>query len=274
MKRAHVRKLRDKKVDRPGAADLLVNTVSELFSWAIKNDIATVNPAEKLEKLGGRTEGFYTWTEDDVEAFEKRWPAGTRPRLAMAIMLYLGVRRSDAVVIGRHHESQDGQMVTFRMFKGRKKGVRMLTLPILAPLRAILDASELGQEAWLESNLGKPCGNAGFGNVFKDWCKEAGLPQCHCHGLRKIGAARAAEAGASEHELMAMFGGEDADMARVYTRKAAQKKLAVSGAAKVAHRVLIVPPTVPPLGIVSKNDALETGWWTRQGADNEAESED
>src|SRR5208337_1271341 len=251
--------------NRPAAADLLVKTVSGLFSWAIKNDLATVNPAEKLERLGGRTEGFYTWTEEDVEAFETRWAVGTRQRLAMAIMLYLGVRRSDAVVIGRKHESQDGQMVTFQMFKGRKKGVRVLSLPILPPLRAILDASELGQEAWVESNLGKPYGNAGFGNVFKDWCKEAGLPQCHCHGLRKIGAVRAAEAGASEHELMAMFGWEDADMARVYTRKAAQKKLAVSGAAKVAHRVPIVPPTVPPAGIISKSNALEAGWWTRQG---------
>ncbi len=132
------------------------------------------------------------------------------------------------------------------------------------------DASELGHEAWLASNLGKPYGNAGFGNVFKDWCKEAGLPQCHCHGLRKIGAVRAAEAGASEHELMAMFGWEDADMARVYTRKAAQKKLAVSGAANVAHRV----PIAPPAGIVRKNSALEAGWWTQQGTDNEAESED
>jgi integrase len=131
-------------------------------------------------------------------------------RLAMPIMLYLGVRRSNAVVTSRHHERQDGKMVTFRMFKGRKKGVRIQTLAILPPLRAILDASELGHEAWLESNLGKP-----YGNVFKDWCKEAGLPQCHCHGLRKIGAVRAAEAGASEHELMAMFGWEDAGMARV-----------------------------------------------------------
>jgi hypothetical protein len=39
--------------------------------------------------------------------------------------------------------------------------------------------------------------------------------------------------GGSEHELMAMFGWEDADMARVYTRKAAQKRLAQSGAAKL-----------------------------------------
>ena len=34
---------------------------------------------------------------------------------------------------------------------------------------------------------------------------------------------------------MAMFGWEDANMARVYTRKAAQKKMALSGAAKVSQ---------------------------------------
>ena len=110
MKRAHVRKLRDKKAG-PAGRRRFAGQDFGLFGWAIKNDLATVNPAEKLEKLGGGTEGFYTWTEEDVEAFEKCWPVGTRPRLAMAIMLYLGVRRSDAVVIGRKHESQDGQMV-------------------------------------------------------------------------------------------------------------------------------------------------------------------
>lgn len=80
----------------------------------------------------------------------------------------LGVRRSDAVVIGPKHASRDGQTVTFQMFKGRKKGVRVLSLPILLPLRAVLDASELGREAWLETSLGNPYSNAGFGNAFKD----------------------------------------------------------------------------------------------------------
>jgi integrase len=121
----------------------------------------------------------------------------------------------------------------FQQFKGRKKTGKYLTLPILPPFRAVLEASQLGQETWLETNYGKPFAVAGFGNIFKDWCKAAGLPQCTSHGLRKIGAVRAAEAGASEHELMAMFGWEDASMARIYTRKAAQKKLALSGAEKV-----------------------------------------
>jgi hypothetical protein len=86
--------------------------------------------------------------------------------------------------------------------------------------------SALGRETWLETASGKPHSSNSFGNKFKSWCVKAGLPQCDHHGLRKIGAVRAAEAGASEHELLAMFGWDDASMARVYTRKAAQKKLA------------------------------------------------
>jgi len=55
-----------------------------------QNDLAIFNPAEKVEKLGGRSDGYYTWTDQDVEVFETFWPIGSRPRLAMAIMLYLG----------------------------------------------------------------------------------------------------------------------------------------------------------------------------------------
>jgi hypothetical protein len=81
-----------------------------------------------------------------------------------------GVRRSDAVSIGRKHESKDAQMVTFQVFKGRKRSVTFLTLPILPPFRDILDASERGLESWLETSFGKPYSVNGFGNSFKDWC--------------------------------------------------------------------------------------------------------
>jgi integrase len=267
LKKAHVRKLRDMKADLPEAANFRLKQISALFAWAVKNDLATVNPAEKVEKLGGGSEGFYTWTDDDVETFENHWAIGTKPRLAMSIMLYLGVRRSDAVLIGKKHESRDGLSVTFAQFKGRKKNAKVLTLPILPPLRAILDASELGRETWLETAFGKPHTAAGFGNIFRTWCVEAGLPQCSPHGLRKIGAVRAAEAGASEHELMAMFGWDDANMARIYTRKAAQKRLAASGAAKVATSGIVVPLIVPPREKAKENNSVE-GYWRPLGESN------
>ena len=148
--------------------------------------------------------------------------------------------------------------MTFAQFKGRKKVVKVLTLPILLPLRAIVDTSTLGRETWLETAFGKPYSSNGFGNKFKDWCVDAGLQQCSCHGLRRSGAVRAAEAGASEHELMAMSGWDDAKMARLYTRKAAQKKLAASGAAKLSH--IIVPPSVPPEKEDQEIKGLGGGW--------------
>jgi len=58
------------------------------------------------------------------------------------------------------------------------------------------------------------------------WCATADLPHCSAHGLRKTGATFAAENGATESQLKAMFGWRSAKMAAHYTRKAEQKKLA------------------------------------------------
>jgi hypothetical protein len=55
-----------------------------------------------------------------------------------------------------------------------------------------------------------------------------------------------------------MFGWENADMARVHTRKAAQKKLAASGAAKLSLSEIIVPPAVPPLKNTKQHNDLES----------------
>ena len=57
-----------------------------------------------------------------------------------------------------------------------------------------------------------------------------------------------------------MFGWEDADMARVYTRKAAQKRLAASGAAKLGYSEIIVPPAVPLTEKTFRNNTLGGGW--------------
>ena len=53
------------------------------------------------------------------------------------------------------------------------------------------------------------------------------------HGLRKAGATIAAENGASDRQLMAMFGWATARQAGVYTRKASSKTLAREAALRV-----------------------------------------
>jgi len=235
MNKAAVRKLRDMKAETPEAANYRLKQIAALFSWAVKNDHAKVNPAAGIEKLEKASQGgYYTWTEADVAAFEARWPLGTRPYLAMAVMLYLGVRRSDAVRLGPKHESKGGASVTVEVWKGRKRLGKVLTLPILPPLRAAIEATPHSPEAYLVTQAGKPHGSGdSFGNWFRDCCRNAGLPECSPHGLRKIAAVRCAEAGATEQELMAMFGWDDPAMARIYTRMAAQKRMAENAAAKM-----------------------------------------
>ena len=78
------------------------------------------------------------------------------------------------------------------------------------------------------------------------------------------------EAGASERELTAMSGWENADMARVHTGKAAQKKLGASEAAKLSLSEIIVPPAVAPIKNTKHNYDLESGWCPRPDSNQHA----
>jgi hypothetical protein len=53
--------------------------------------------------LKGKPGGFHSWTREEVEQFEARHLIGTKARLAMALLLYTGQRRSDVVLFGRQH---------------------------------------------------------------------------------------------------------------------------------------------------------------------------
>ena len=81
---------------------------------------------------------------------------------------------------------------------------------------------------FIVGGTGKPLTKESFGNMFRRACNEAGVTKS-AHGLRKIAATRAAEAGATVAELEAMFGGSGGVMASLYTRTANRRKLALRG---------------------------------------------
>jgi len=75
----------------------------------------------------------------------------------------------------------------------------------------------------LRTAYGKPFSAAGFGNGFRDWCDQAGLPHCTAHRLRKAAARRLAEAGTSQQELKAVGGWKSDSQVAVYIAAADQK---------------------------------------------------
>jgi len=221
-----VRVLRDRKRDFPQAANVRVKAIRRLFRWALEDEIPGVksNPARDVSYLRGRPGGFRPWTAGEVEQYEKCHPIGSTARLALALLLYTGQRRSDVVLFGRQHVR--GGWLQFTQQKNRNRRPITLELPILPVLQRIIAASKTGDLTFLVNENGQPFTANGFGNKMRQWCNEAGLPHCASHGLRKTGAAIAAENGATAHELMSIFGWLTLKEAERYTRTAEQKKIA------------------------------------------------
>lgn len=237
MERRHVRELRDEKADRPEAANARVKALRRVFAWAIEDEVADRNPAAEVPYISTGSEGFHTWTVDEIRHFEARHPIGSKARLALGLMLYTGARRSDVVKLGPQME-RDGYLC-FTETKGRAHKIKEREIRILPELRASIDATPSGHLNYLVTAFNKPFTVKGFGGWFRRRCDEAGLHGCSAHGLRKAGATIAAENGATEYELMAMYEWESPKQAAIYTRKANRKRLA----AEAMHKLV---PSVPP----------------------------
>lgn len=221
-----IRVLRDRKLPAKTAANQRVKVIKAVFKWALAEDPPLVrsNPARDVPRIVVANAGIHTWTVDEVHKFEKHHPIGTKARLALAIFLFTGIRRSDAARLGRQHV-RDGWF-KFRQFKGRNRHPVDIEIPILPELQRVIDASPTGDLTFLTTAFGRPFTIDGLGMRMREWCNEAGLPHCSAHGLRKAGATIAAEKGATVHQLMAIFGWLTLKEAERYTRAAERKKMA------------------------------------------------
>lgn len=219
-----VRALRDSMADRPEAANARVKALRQVYKWAVSCDLSEINPAGNVPYLpSNNPHGFHTWTEAEIELYESVHEIGTVPRLAIDILQFTGVRRSDAVLLGPPHERQG--MLEFTEQKNRKRQPKERIIPILPELRVSIDSTPTGRFTYLITQFKRPFTRAGFGNWFKKRCREANLNHCSAHGIRKAAAVKAAMAGASSKQLMAIFGWDTIKMAEHYTRAAETQRL-------------------------------------------------
>jgi integrase len=231
MQPRHVRKLRDEKTDKPGAARNRLKALRALFKWAVEEELAVLDPTLGVKFIAYVSKGYQSWTLEEVAAYERRHPVGSKARLAMALMLYTSGRREDAVRLGPRH-IRDGRL-QFTQAKNENRKPVEIDIPIHPELLAAIEAAPSHQFTFLVTEFGRPFTPDGFGNKFKDWCRQADLPHCSCHGLRKAAATRLAEAGCTPHEIMAITGHRSLEEVERYTRAALKKKLADSAMAKL-----------------------------------------
>jgi integrase len=126
--------------------------------------------------------------------------------------------------------------------KTEKTGT-LVVIPILPVLAKTLAAGPCGDLTFI-AGVGALT-KASFSVFFRQACRAAGVSGS-AHGVRKIAATRAANAGATAAELEAIFGWDGGRMASLYTRVADRRRLAN----KAMHKLAIeneAPTIVAPL---------------------------
>ena len=215
-------------IDRmtPSSAHNWVKAIRGLMQHAIAIGLCKTDPTQgvKLPKLGG---SIHTWTEEEIAQYQASYPIGTKARLALELALGTAQRRNDLLRMGRQH-IRNGELFV----RQSKTGAELL-IPIGDELMAILNAEQTPHLTFLITGAGRPYRPTDFSDQFRQWCREAGLPEgCTVHGLRKAASRRLAEAGCTPHEIAAITGHRTLKEVERYTRAADQAHLARRTAAK------------------------------------------
>jgi integrase len=202
------------------------------MAYAIETGVRADNPFAGLKPY--RLGTYHTWTDAEIDQFERRWPLGTRERLGFALLLYTGQRGGDVakmvrgdIVGGRIRVAQD---------KARKGTTNELLIPIHPALARALSAGPVvGMQHIITDAGGKPLRN--LTGLIESAVKRAGLPvRCVAHGLRKAALRRLAECGASTKQIAAVSGHRSLSEIERYTARTDQAALADSAIAKLPDR--------------------------------------
>ena len=115
--------------DRPGAALSTLKMLRVLIRHAI--DIGWLKHDPSMGIKRPKTREIRSWTDLEIQTFEERWPIGTKQRLAFALMLYTGQRRSDV------HRMTWSDVTGTSIRVVQQKTGRKLALPLHRELLAI-----------------------------------------------------------------------------------------------------------------------------------------
>lgn len=211
---------------KPALANIARAVLRLLMQFAVEAELRPDNPAAELKAY--RTGTRHSWTDQELQTFEKRWPLGTRERLAFALLLYTGQRAGDIVRM-RRSDISDGMI---KVIQG-KTGAE-LSIPLHPALIAAIKALPAKGMTLIADTNGRPIQRATLTHLMKKAAALAGLPErCVPHGLRKAIMRRLAEHGSSAKEIASISGHRTLKEIERYTAAADQVRLSKAAIAKL-----------------------------------------
>jgi integrase len=221
LERKHVVLMLDAKAKTPVGARDFLRCLRLLTQYAVSIGVRQDDPTAGVRVKLPKSDGHRTWTEEDIARFEAAYPIGTKPRLALALLLGTAARRADVVKLGR------GNVRSGLVHMTQQKTGKQLMIPVTPELaEAINAAAPADAMVFLVDESGKAFTPENFTKWFMKQCKRAGLTGLSPHGLRKASCRRLAEAGCSANEIAAISGHASLTEVQRYTRAADQTRMA------------------------------------------------
>lgn len=209
-----------KMADTPGAADNFRKEMKRLFGYAVKLGWRDDNPASMTDPIPAGP-GFHTWTDEEIEQYRHRHALGTMARLTLELALNSSARACNLNDIERTDIRRG------KLHVAHAKDNEATIVPLLPETRAAIDALPTAPIRHLITTaFGKPFTDKGISNKMRQWCDEAGLPQCSLHGIRKATSRQLAESGATDAQGRAVTGHKKDSTFAYYARMADREKLA------------------------------------------------
>jgi integrase len=234
LTREHLQRIVNEKSATPFAQRNFLNTLRAMFKWAAKEGRIPDDPTLGVTREKAKSKGYKTWSEDQIARFENTHPVGTKARLAFALLLYTGQRRSDVVRMGLQHVHND--VLTIDQGKTEGGEEAHLEIPVHPRLREIIDTTPtVGVKTFLVTHFGNPYTAPGFGNWFRELCDQAECPDVSAHGLRKATARRLAEIGCSANQIASITGHASLSEVQRYTKAADRKRMAREAMSKLVE---------------------------------------
>lgn len=211
-------------------ADYTFAVFARALSWALDRGKIAANPLERHGRVykGSRAENV--WSDAD----EARLLACASAPIALAFVLALwtGQRQGDLLRLG--WSAYDGRFIRLRQ---SKTGVRV-TIPVGAPLKAMLDATPRLSPVIVTSSDARPYTSDGFRATWRKTCERAGVAGLTFHDLRGTAVTRLAVAGATEMEIATITGHAVSDVKSIldsfYLNR--DPAMAISAMAKLEKR--------------------------------------
>jgi integrase len=164
LRREHIVKLMAARAEKPVAANNLRKVLRAMMRHAVEIGLREDDPTRDVRAIRVKSDGFHSWTDDEIAQFEKRHPTGTPARLALALLLYTGQRRSDVVRMGPQHIRQGILSV-----RQQKTGIE-LAIPVHSALAVLIAETPTYHLTFLTNQLGRPFTARYFGQWFRGQC--------------------------------------------------------------------------------------------------------